>query len=157
MANVTFDGDIQPLSHPSQPWLAALFTERVPPCIRLSRIIILLDSACTVHIVTESWLLDDFVIISPEKIQWKNSQHVIHAFVRGTPVTRNMLLDRTTRVKSFEGFLYVLRFGTDLLSVKKLFAKATRNGMHFRSRAKFLDANNNLMGYSREPLHRSDL
>ena len=42
-ANATFDGDIHSFSHPSHPWPAALFTERVPLGIKLSRIIILLD------------------------------------------------------------------------------------------------------------------
>ena len=58
-AHATFDGDILTSPHPSQPWLAALFTDIVLSCLRLSRIIIFLDSACTTHIVTESWLLDD--------------------------------------------------------------------------------------------------
>ena len=54
-ANATFDGDIRSYSsHPSQPWLASLFTKRVPRDIKLSRIIVLLELACTVHIVTES-------------------------------------------------------------------------------------------------------
>ena len=68
-AHATFDGDVLASPHPSQPWLAVLFTERVPPGLRLSRIINFLDPAYTTHIVTESWLLDDFVTISPEKIQ----------------------------------------------------------------------------------------
>ena len=67
-AHATFDGDTLTSPRPSQPWLVPLFTDTVPYSIRLSRIIILLDSACTTHIVTESWLLDDFVTISPEKI-----------------------------------------------------------------------------------------
>ena len=67
-ANATFDGDIHSFfSHPSRPWLATLFTKRVHRGIKLSRIIILLDSACTVHIVTESWLLDDLITIPPKK------------------------------------------------------------------------------------------
>ena len=56
LANATFDGNIHSFSHSSQPWLATLFTERIPQGIWLSRIIILFDSACTLHIVTESWL-----------------------------------------------------------------------------------------------------
>ena len=68
-AHATLDGDILTSPHPSQPWLAALFTDRIPFGLRLSRNIILLDSACTTHIVTESCQLDDFVTISPEKIQ----------------------------------------------------------------------------------------
>ena len=71
-AHATLDGDILTSPHPSQPWLAALFTDRVISGLRLSRNIILLDSACTTHIVTESWLLDDFVTISPEIFQWGN-------------------------------------------------------------------------------------
>ena len=119
-AHATFDGDILTSPHLSQPWIAALFMERVPSGLRLSRIIILLDSACTTHIVTESWQLDDFVTISPEKIQWGNSQHVMLATGRETLVTRNMLPDGSTRVTSFEGCLFVPGFGTNLLSVKKL-------------------------------------
>ena len=86
-AHATFDGDILSSPHPSQPWLVALFTDRFPLGLWLSRIIILLDSACTTHIVTESWLLDDIVTVSPEKIQWGNSQYVMHATGRGTLVT----------------------------------------------------------------------
>ena len=97
-ANATFDGDIDSFYDPSQPWLAALFTKRVPQGIGLSKTMILIDSACTVHIVTKSWLLDDCVTISPEKIQWGNSQHVMLARGKGTLVTRNMLLDGSTRV-----------------------------------------------------------
>ena len=109
------------------------------------------------HIVTESWLLDDFVTISPEKNRWGNSQHVMHATGRRTLVTTNMLLDGSTRVTSFEGYLFVPGFGTNILSVKKLYAKVTGTGVLFGAGAQFLDANNNLMGYSPEPVHRSDL
>ena len=87
-ANATFDGDIHSFSsHPSQPWLVVLFTERVSIGIKLSRIIILLDSTCTVHILTESWLLNDFVTKFPEKIEWANSQHVIYATSGGKLAT----------------------------------------------------------------------
>ena len=68
-----------------------------------------------------------------------------------------MLPDGSTGVTSFEGCLYVPGFGTNLLSVKKLYAKAIGSGVLFRAGAQFLDANNNLMGYSLEPIHRSDL
>ena len=78
--------------------------------MRLSRIIILLDSACTVRIVTESWLLNDFVTIPPDKIQWENSQHVMHAIGRGTLVTGKMPADGSTRVTNFEGYHYVPGF-----------------------------------------------
>ena len=91
-AHATLDGDILTSPHPSQPWLAAFFMDRVIFGLRLSRNIILFDSACTTHIVTKSWLLDDFVTISPEKILWGNSQHVMLATGRGTLVTRNTLV-----------------------------------------------------------------
>ena len=133
----THDCDVLSSPHPSQPCLAALFTERVPSSLRLSRNIILLDSACTTHIVTESWLLDDFVTISPEKIQWGNSQHVMHATGKGTLVTKNTLLDGTTRVTSFGGCLFVPSFGTNLLSVKKLSVKVTKTAVLFRAGAQF--------------------
>ena len=94
-AHATFDGEILTSPHPSQPWLAALFTDRVPSGLRLIRNIISFDSVCTMHIATESWLLDDFITISPEKIQWGNSQHVMLATGRGTLVTKNMLPDGT--------------------------------------------------------------
>ena len=108
------------------------------------------------HIVTQSWLLDDFVRISKEKIEWGDLQHAILATRRGTLVTRNMLPDGSTRVTSFEGCLYVPGFGTNMLSVKKLSAKATGTRVFFRAGAQFLDADNNLMGYSPEPVHWSD-
>ena len=126
-AHATLDGESLTSPHPSQPWLAALFTDRVPSGLRLSRNIILLDSACTTHIVTESWLLDDFVTISPEKIQWGNSQHVMLATGKGTLVTKNMLPDGTTRVTSFEGYLFVPGFGTNRLSVKKVVRKSNKH------------------------------
>ena len=66
-AHATLDGDILTSPHPSPPWLATLLTYRVHSGLRLSRNIILLDSACTTHIVTESWLLDDFVTNFPGK------------------------------------------------------------------------------------------
>lgn len=157
LANATFDSDIHSFSsHPTQPWIAAIFRERVPRGIRLSRII-LLDSACTVHIVTESWLLNDFVTIPPEKIKCGNSQHVMYATGRGTLVTRNMPPDGSTRVTRFGGCIYVPGFGTNLLSVKKLSTTATGSGVLFRAGAQFMGAQNNLMGYSPEPVHRSDL
>ena len=108
-AHATLDGDTLTSPRPSQPWLADLFTDRVSSGLRLSRIIILLDSACTTQIVTETWLLDDFITISPEKIQWGNSQHVMLATGKGTLVTKNMLPEGTTRVTSFEGCLFVRR------------------------------------------------
>ena len=137
--------------------LASLFTEIVPSILWLSRIIILLDSLCTTHIVTESWLLDDFVTISPDKVQWGNSQHVMLATGKGTLVTKNMLPDGSTRVTSFEGCLFVPGFGTNLLPVKKLSAKVTKTAVLFRAGAQFLDADNSLMGYFPEPIHKSDL
>ena len=90
--------------------------------------------------MTESWLLDDFVTISPEKIQWGNYQHVMLATGRGTLLTKNTLPDGTTRVTSFEGCLFVPGFGTNLLSVKKLSAKVTKTTVLFRVGAQFLDA-----------------
>ena len=78
-AHATLDGDTLTFPYPPQPWLVALFTDRFPSGLRLSRNIIFLDPACTTHIVTECSLLDDFVTISPEKIQWGNSQHVMLA------------------------------------------------------------------------------
>ena len=125
--------------------------------LRSSRNIILLDSACTTHIVTESGLLDDFVTISPETIQWGHSQHVMLATGRGTLVTRNMLPYVTTRVTSLEGFLFVPGFGTNMLSVKKLSAKVTKTVVLFRAGAPFLDAEKKLMGYFPEPILKSDL
>ena len=68
-----------------------------------------------------------------------------------------MLPDGTTRVTSFEGCLFVPGFGTNLLSVKKLSAKVTKTAVLFRAGAQFLDADNNLMGYCPEPVHKSDL
>ena len=67
-ANATFDVDIHSYSsHPSQPSLADFVTEEVSKCTKLGRIIILLNSPCTQHIVTEPWLLNDFVTIYLEK------------------------------------------------------------------------------------------
>ena len=154
-AHATFDGDILTSPHPSQPWLAVLFTERVPSGLRSRRIIILLDSACTTHIVTESWLLDHFVTISPEKIRWGNSQHVMLATGRRILVTGNMLPNFITRVTIFEGCLFAPTFGTNTLSVKKLFAKVTKTTVLFRAGAQFLDADNNLMGYYKTTIHKS--
>ena len=52
-AHATFDGQTEScFPHPSQPWLAAMFTERVPRGMLLSKLIILFDSACTSHIVS---------------------------------------------------------------------------------------------------------
>ena len=65
---------------------------------------------------------------------------------RGTLVTKNMLLDGSTPVTSFEGCLFVPGFGTNLLSVKKLSAKMTKTAVLFRAGAQFLDADNKLMG-----------
>ena len=65
----------------------------------------------------------------PDEIQWGNSQHVMLATGRGTLVTRNTLLDGTTRVTSFEGCLFVPGFGTNMLSVKKLSAKVTKTAV----------------------------
>ena len=75
-----------------------------------------------------------------------NSQHLMLAKGRGTLVTRNMLRDGSTRVTSFESFLFVPGFGTNMFSVKKLSAKATGTWVLFRPGAQFLDANINLMG-----------
>ena len=156
-AHATFDGDILSSPHPSQPWLASLFTDSVPSGLRLSRIIILFDSACTTDTVTESWPLDDFVTISPEKIHRGNSQHVMLATGRGTLVTTNMLPDCSTHVTSFEGCLFVPGFGTNLLSVKKLSANVTKTAVFFRAGAQFLDAAYNLMEYFPELIYKSDL
>ena len=68
-----------------------------------------------------------------------------------------MLPDVSTRVTSFEGCLFVSGYGTNLLSVKKLSAKVTGTGVLFRAGAQFLDADNNLMGYCPEVIHKSDL
>ena len=68
-----------------------------------------------------------------------------------------MLPDGSTRVTSFEGCLFVLGFGTNLLSVKKKSAKVTKTTVLFRAKAQFLDADNNMMGYFPEPIHKSDL
>ena len=65
---------------------------------------------------------------------------------RGTLVTRNMPPDGSTCVTSFEGCLFVLGFGTYILSVKKLSIKVTKTAVLFRVGAQFLDADNNLMG-----------
>ena len=92
-----------------------------------------------------------------KKIEWESSRHVMLATCRGTVVTKNMLPDGSTRVTSFVGCLYVLGFGTNMLSVKKLSAKATGTGVLFRAGTQFLDADNTLMGYSPELVHRSDL
>ena len=64
---------------------------QLPAGLQLSRIVILLDSACSVHIVTEAWLIDDYKEIAPECIQWGNSEHKMYAVGRGTLVTRNEL------------------------------------------------------------------
>ena len=76
---------------------------------------------------------------------------------RGTLVTKNMLPDGSTRVTSFEGCPFVPGFGTNLLSVKKLSAKVTKTAVLFRVGAQFLAADNKLMGYFPEPIHKSDL
>ena len=68
--------------------------------------------------------MDDFVTISPEKIQSGNSQHVMHATGGGTLVTKNMLTDSNTRVASLEGSLYVLCFRSNILSVKRVLFRA---------------------------------
>ena len=76
---------------------------------------------------------------------------------RRTLVTRNMLLDGTTRVTCFEGCLFVPGFGANLLSIKKLSAKVTKTAVLFRAGAQFLDADNKLMWYCPEPVHKTDL
>ena len=75
----------------------------------------------------------------------------------GTLDTKNMLPDGSTRVTCFEGYLLVPAFGTNFLSVTKLSAKVTGTGVFFRAGAPILDANNNLMGFCPEPIHKSDL
>ena len=77
-------------------------------------------------------------------------RHACHQ--KETLVTRNTLPAGTTRVTSFEGCLFGLGFGTNLLSVKKLSAKVKKTAVLFRARAQFLDAKNNLMGYFPEPI-----
>ena len=81
----------------------------------------------------------------------------MHTTGRGALVTRSMLLDGSTRVTNFAGLLYAPSFGKNMLSVKKLSKKTTGTRVLFRAGSQFLDANNNLMGYSLEPVHRSDL
>ena len=78
----------------------------------------------------------------------------MHATGTGTLLTRNMLPDGSTRVTNFEGCLYVPSFGTDLLSVKKCFAKAKGTKVLSRAGEQYLDADNNLMGYIPEPVHK---
>ena len=101
--------------------------------------------------------MDDFVTIFPEKVQWGNSKHVMLVTGRGTLVTTNMIPDGSTRVTSFEGCIFVPGFRTNILSVKKLSAKVTKTAVLYRAGAQFLDADNNLMGYCPEPIHKSDL
>ena len=117
---------------------------------------ILFDSACTVHVVTKSKLLNDFGTISTYRIQWDISKHGMNVTGRATLVTRNKILDGTTGVTSSEGCPHVLGFGTNLLSARKLSAKTTGTRVIFRTRAQCLDDNNNLMGYRLESVHRFD-
>ena len=64
--------------------LAVSCHDEVPCNFCLSRILILLDSACTIYIVIEPWLLDDYHLIEPEAIQWGNSAHIMYAVGKGT-------------------------------------------------------------------------
>ena len=103
---------------------------------------ILLDSACTIHIVTEPWLLDDDHLIEPEAIQWGNSAHRIYAVGKGTLVTMNALPGGGFRIVKFSGTLCVPNFGINLLLVKYLSSKRAGSGVLFRAGATFLDAQN---------------
>ena len=119
-AHATCDSETEYyFSHPSQPWLAAMFTKRVPWGMLLSKLIILFDSACTSHIATESWLLDDFQFIRPEKIQRGKGEHVMFATGKITLVTQNSLPNGEVRVTSFEGVLFVPRIGTTCFRSRK--------------------------------------
>ena len=130
---------------------------QLPAGLQLSRIVILLDSVCTVHIVTEAWLLDDYTRIAPKCIQWGNGEHKMNAMGRGTLVTRNELRKGGFTIVSFPWALCAPNFGINHLSFKQLSSRAAGSGVLFKVGATLLDAENRVMGYSPESWHRGDL
>ena len=106
----------------------------------------MLDSACTVHIVTEYWLLDDYTEIALECIQWGNSKHIMYAVGRGTLVTRNELPGGGIIIVSFPGTLCVANFGINLLPVKQSSSRAAGSSVLFRAGTTLLGAQNRVIG-----------
>ena len=95
--------------------LAVSCHDEVPRNFCLCRTVILLDSACTIHIVTKPRLLDDYHLIEPAAIQWGNLAHIMYAVGKGTLVTENALPRGGFRIVKFPVTLSVSNCGIKLL------------------------------------------
>ena len=114
----------------------------------MSRIFTPLDSACKIHIVTQSWHLDDYCETEPKAIQWDNSHHRMYATGRGTLVTKHALRSGGFRLVKFPGTLCVPNFEINLLTVKQLSSRIAGSSVLFKAGPTLLDANNEVMGYA---------
>ena len=123
----------------------------------MSRIFTPLDSACKIHIVTQSWHLDDYCETEPKAIQWDNSHHRMYATGRGTLVTKHALRSGGFRLVKFPGTLCVPNFEINLLTVKQLSSRIAGSSVLFKAGPTLLDANNEVMGYAPEPKAREEL